>query len=59
MLGNPPYSPTLTCPVENIEWLRIVQADSYNFGSENLRQAASKQKKYHDRGLIPRTGNWN
>ncbi|XP_061170329.1 uncharacterized protein LOC133179639 [Saccostrea echinata] len=54
MLGNPPSSPIPTCPVEYVEWLRIVLADSYNFVSENLRQAASKQKKYCDRGLKPR-----
>ena len=54
MLGNPPSSPTPICPVEYVEWLRIVLADSYDFVSENLRQAASKQKKYYDRGMKPR-----
>ena len=50
MLGNPPSSPTPICPVEYVEWLRIVLADSYDFVSENLRQAASKPKKNYDRG---------
>lgn len=54
MLENPPSSPTPICPIEYVVWLRIVLADSYDFVSENLRQAALKQKKYYDRGLKPR-----
>lgn len=54
IIGNPPSTPSPPCPVEYVEWLQVVLADTYNFVSENLRQAAVKQKKYYDRGLKPR-----
>jgi hypothetical protein len=54
ILGNPPYSETHTCPIEYVEWLKNTFEDTYDFVHENLRQSASKQKKYYDRGLKPR-----
>lgn len=40
-VGNPPSSPTPTCPVEYVEWLKTVLADTYNFVSKNLSPAAN------------------
>jgi hypothetical protein len=53
-LGNLPYTKTHTCPVEYVEWLKNTFEDTYDFVNKNLQQAASKQKKYYDRGLKPR-----
>ena len=55
IIGNPPDNPNPICPSEYVEWLKSVLADPHEFVHKNLEQAATKQKKYYDRGLNPRT----
>lgn len=55
IIGNPPGTPNSICPVEYVEWLRNTLENTHEFVQENLKQAATKQKKYYDRGLKPRT----
>ena len=54
IIGNPPDNPNPICPREYVEWLKNVLTDTHDFVHRNLEQAATKQKKYYDRGLKPR-----
>ena len=51
IIGIPPDNPNPICPSEYIECL----PDTHEFVHKNLDEAATKQKKYYDRGLKPRT----
>lgn len=54
MVGPPPYPSEKECPVEYVEWVRHALRQSYSFAYDQLGIAASRQKRYYDRGFKPR-----
>ncbi|KAK3090267.1 hypothetical protein FSP39_010526 [Pinctada imbricata] len=60
-VGYPPCSPEPVCPTFYVEWLKQAMRNAHQFAFEHLKVAATRQKKYYDRGLKPRTykiGQW-
>ena len=55
MAGNPSESQNYACPVEYVEWVRNSMEKCFKFAQSSLEKAASRQKKYYDRGLRPRS----
>ena len=55
MAGNPSKSQNYACPVEYVEWVRNSMEKCFKFAQSSLEKAASRQKKYYDRGLRPRS----
>ena len=54
MFGDCPDR-TQVCPSEFVEWLRHSMALSFEVAYENLKVAASRQKKAYEKGLKPRS----
>ena len=54
MFEDTPDRVELICPSEYVEWLKQSAAQSFNVASQNLKTAASRQKKAYNKGLKPR-----
>ena len=54
MFGDTPDRKDNSCPSEYVEWLKQSMELSFNIASENLKVAASRQRKYYNKGLKPR-----
>ena len=60
-VGYPPSGSEPVCPTFYVEWLKQAFRDSFQFAFENLKVAASRQKKNYDRGFKPgsyQVGQW-
>ena len=55
MAGNPSENQNYACPVEYVEWVRNSLENCFKYVQNSLKKAASRQKKYYDRGLKPRS----
>ena len=55
MAGNPSENQNYACPVEYVEWVRNSMENCFKYVQNSLKKAASRQKKYYDRGLKPRS----
>jgi transposase InsO family protein len=54
MFGDSPDRIDQVCPSQYVEWLKQSMELSFDVAFQNLKLAASRQKKTYDRGLKPR-----
>ena len=61
MVGLPPGTETIECPIKYVEWVKNATRNAFEFAYGQLKVAATRQKRYYDRGLRPREfqeGSW-
>jgi hypothetical protein len=52
--GRPPDFEPPRCPVEYVNWFQFSLDQTFYFAKQNLRKAANRQKRNHDKNLKPR-----
>ena len=61
MVGQPPGSPEIECPIQYVEWVKSAMNNAFEFAYGQLGVAASRQKRDYERGSKPREyqrGDW-
>ena len=54
MVGLPPGTETIECPIKYVEWVKNATRNAFEFAYGQLKVADTRQKRYYDRGLRPR-----